>query len=222
MSGPIFDVIAASAGAVVGWSTSRVLRRGPRPVTVPVVACAVGTGLLWLLVVWRWESGGVPAWWLPVPLVVTAPAVALTLADLGHRRLPDALTLPAYPLIAAAMTVAAIAGPATGLLVDAAVGALLVGGVHALVHTLAPASLGAGDVKLSGSLGAVLGTVGWPALVIAACLAAATTLGLALVAVVLRVRHWRAGVPHGPGLLAATCLVAVFPGAGLGVVGMGS
>jgi leader peptidase (prepilin peptidase)/N-methyltransferase len=89
--------------------------------------------------------------------------------------------------------------------VRAAAGALLFGGAHALVHRVAPGSLGAGDVKLSGSLGAVLGAAGWSALASAAVLAALLSLVVALV---------RKGgrVPHGPALLTATWLCTLFPG----------
>ncbi|MEU6642945.1 A24 family peptidase [Saccharomonospora sp. NPDC046836] len=166
-----------------------------------------------------------PEWWLPVPLVVTALAVPLTLADLRHRRLPDVLTLPAYPLAGAALGIAAVTGPGGALAARAMVGAVLFGAAHALVHAVAPAALGAGDVKLSGSLGGVLGATGWQALVVAAGTAAVTTLVLAAVAALFHMRRWREGVPHGPGLLAATCLVALFPGGGLETgseVGMGS
>jgi leader peptidase (prepilin peptidase)/N-methyltransferase len=65
--------------------------------------------------------------------------------------------------------------------------------------------MGGGDVKLAGSLGAVLGAVGWPAMAVAAVLAAA---GTALLAVARRTNH----APHGPSLLAATWLIAAFPG----------
>ena len=58
---------------------------------------------------------------------------------------------------------------------------------------------------LAGSLGAVLGALGWSALVVAAVLAAVVTASLA-------VGRRRAAAPHGPGLLLATWLVAAFPG----------
>jgi leader peptidase (prepilin peptidase)/N-methyltransferase len=77
------------------------------------------------------------------------------------------------------------------------------GGAHLAVHVLAPRALGAGDVKLAGSLGAVLGAVGWSALVVGAVLAA---LGTAVVALARRTR----AAPHGPGLLLATWLLAAW------------
>jgi leader peptidase (prepilin peptidase)/N-methyltransferase len=76
---------------------------------------------------------------------------------------------------------------------------------HVLVRLVSPSAMGAGDVKLAGSLGAVLGAVGWPALVVGAALAAGIT-GL------LAAGSRAATVPHGPGLLASTWLVAAFPG----------
>lgn len=210
-------ITVAVAGVLTGWAASRVLGHGRRPAAVPARWCAAGTAVLWSGVGWRWQASGMPGWWLPVPLVVTALAVPLALADVGHRRLPDALTLPAYPLAGGALAVAAAWGPGGALALRAALAAVLFAGVHALVHAVAPTALGAGDVKLSGSLGGVLGAAGWPALVVAAGTAAVATLVLAGAAALLRVNRWRGGVPHGPGLLAATCLVAVFPGTGLEV-----
>ncbi|MFD2400192.1 hypothetical protein ACFSVJ_30205 [Prauserella oleivorans] len=73
-------------------------------------------------------------------LAVTAVAVPLVLADVRYRRLPDVLTLPAWPLTGAAVTVAAVAGPGVGLAWRAALAAALFAGAHALVHAVAPAS----------------------------------------------------------------------------------
>jgi leader peptidase (prepilin peptidase)/N-methyltransferase len=205
----------AMAGATVAALAAAVLTRARAPAPVPLVPVAALTAALWLFTGWRWLAGAWPSWWLPVPLALTALAVPLAAADLRHRRLPDALTLPAYPILAGAVVAAAVAGPGAALVLRAAGAAALFGGLHLLAHTLSRRSLGAGDVKLAGALGAVLGALNWAALVVAATLAAAFTVVLALV------RRWPHGVPHGPGLLVATWLVAVFPGAG-GQVAMGA
>jgi leader peptidase (prepilin peptidase)/N-methyltransferase len=68
--------------------------------------------------------------------------------------------------------------------------------------------MGAGDVKLSGSQGAVMGAVGWPAVVVGTTLAALLTLAMAATT---RRKHRAQGIPHGPALLAATYVIATFP-----------
>jgi leader peptidase (prepilin peptidase)/N-methyltransferase len=197
----------AVAGFGVGLAGRHMLRAAGAP--APRGACESVSVLLWSGVGWWWSAGGVPGWWLPVPLVVTAFAVPLLLADLRYLRLPNALTLAAYPAFGAAVGVAAAHG-GTSLAVRAGVGALVFGGAHLAVHRLRPDSLGAGDVKLSGSLGLVLGAVGWAALVLCAFLAAVVTV-LLWVFARRRERRWRTAVPNGPGLLLATWLIVLTP-----------
>lgn len=171
MTAPILVTTAAAATAPL---TSALLKRAEAPIPVLPTAVLIVAGVAAVFA--RSLSG----WWLPVPVVLTVVAAPLALADVRHLRLPDVLTLPAYPLLGAAVGAAALGGGGPSLAVRAAVGALLFGGVHALVRRAAPASLGAGDVKLSGSLGGVLGAAGWPHLALAAVLAAALSLVLAV------------------------------------------
>lgn len=203
-----------AAGLLAGAAGRGLLARLRRGARVRAGPCELACAALCALVAARWTAGGLPGWWLPVPLVVTALAVPLAAADLMHRRLPDALTLPAYGLIGGSLGVAALAAGDGHLLVAAAMGCLVFGAAHLVVHVLAPNSLGAGDVKLAGSLGGVLGALGWPALLVASLLASLFTLLLTLGARLARAAVWRSGVPHGPALLLATWLVAVFPATG--------
>jgi leader peptidase (prepilin peptidase)/N-methyltransferase len=199
-----------AAGTAAGILGRRIVNRavhGASRPPWPELACA----LLSALVGWRAAADLLPSWWLPVPLVLGWFAVPLVAADLARRRLPDVLTLPAYPILGLTIAFAAAAGPGPGLALSALAGTLVFGAAHALVRVLAPAAMGGGDVKLAGSLGAVLGALGWPALAIAATAAAGVTATFALVT---RAR----AAPHGPGLLAATWLVAAFPGGHLPVV----
>ncbi|WUL14896.1 prepilin peptidase [Amycolatopsis sp. NBC_00355] len=196
----IFILIALTAATApaAAWA----LRRAAAPIPAGTAAGLAALGAT--AVAARWLGGAWPGWWLPVPALLTVVAVPLALADLRHLRLPDVLTLPAYPLFGAAIGAAALGGGGPSLALRAAAGGLLFGGAHAAVHHFAPASLGAGDVKLSGSLGAVLAAAGWPALALAALTAALLTLAVAAV-------RRRERVPHGPALLAAAWLCVLFP-----------
>lgn len=208
----LVTALLAMAGVVAGVAGRHLLAALRRGTIVHSGWLVAGVAPLWAVVGWQVSTGAAPGWWLPVPLTLTWFAVLLTATDLRHRRLPDALTLPAYPALGAAAAVAASAGGGWRLATGALVGAAVFGVVHAMIHLSSPGALGAGDVKLSGSLGVVLGAVGWPAMVLASALAAVLTLALR----VTGPRRWRDGVPHGPGLLAATSLVALFPGTALG------
>ncbi|MFE3177055.1 prepilin peptidase [Amycolatopsis sp. NPDC059090] len=155
--------------------------------TVAVAAAAVAAV--------RAETGALPAWWLPVAWLVSVLGVPLALADARHRRLPDILTLPAYPAVALTLTLAALSGGGWRLAAGAALGCLLFGGTHLIVHRLSAGGLGPGDVKLAGSFGAVLGAVGGLAPAVAAVLAAMVSLAALLPMWLLRrLRESRASV----------------------------
>ncbi|MGQ0837418.1 prepilin peptidase [Actinokineospora sp.] len=200
-------VSAAVAGTIAGAAARVLLRHLPRGTSVRPGWCEIPVALLWTLVTVRWAAGHLPGWWVPTALLLTWFAVALGVVDLRHRRLPDALTLGAYPVAVVTLTVAAL-GHGLELVVGAVFGAVLFLGLHAAIRWWRPRTLGAGDVKLSGSLGAVLGAVDLSTLVLATVGAAIITLALAA----LRRPEWWTGVPHGPGLLATTSLIALFPG----------
>jgi leader peptidase (prepilin peptidase)/N-methyltransferase len=206
----------ALGGVSAGALGRRVLGRLRRGAVVRPPWCELAVAVLWAIVAARWFAGAAPDWWLPVPLLLSWLGVLLTVTDLAHRRLPDRLTLPAYPVAGVLLGIAAVLGPDPWLAARAVVGGLVFWGLHAAIHWSAPHALGRGDVKLSGSLGAVLGAAGPAALVFGAVLAALVTalLGASLVRR-LATGDVARGIPHGPGLLLATWLVAVFPGAGL-------
>ena len=212
---PLWTVTLTSgtAGVLAGTAGRRLLARLRRGAQVRAGPCELGVAVLWAVLGARMVTGHLPLWWALLPLLLSWFAVLLIATDLAHRRLPDALTLPAYPIAAVLIGAAAAGGHSGALAWRAAAGATALLAVHAVVHLLAPHALGAGDVKLAGSLGAVLGALGWAALVLGMLLG-----GLITAALGLSGRH-RGGVPHGPGLLAATWLLAAFPGAA--VIGTG-
>jgi leader peptidase (prepilin peptidase)/N-methyltransferase len=90
--------------------------------------------------------------WISVPLAVI---------DARCQRLPDALTLPSYPVALALLGFAALLLPGgAGHFVGALAGLALACGVFLLQVLLYPAGLGWGDVKLAGLLGLYLGWLG--------------------------------------------------------------
>ncbi|MEU4806092.1 A24 family peptidase [Actinosynnema sp. NPDC023587] len=182
------------SGLVAGTLGARLLRVLPRGADVGWLWCALPTAALWATTV---AAADVPGRWLPVPLLLSWLVVLFAVTDYRHRRLPDALTLPAYPVLALVLW---FAGADLGRSV---IGCLLFFGVHWAVHRWRPSALGGGDVKLAGALGAVLGAVSWLALPVAAGVASAITLVGAL-------RRSRCGLPHGPGLTGATWLTSVW------------
>ncbi|MGA9311712.1 MAG: A24 family peptidase [Pseudonocardiaceae bacterium] len=197
---------AAVTGAIAGAGGAMVLRRLPRGARVPVPVCTVVVALLWAAVGER-ASEGLPVWWWPVPLVLGWAGVLLAGADLIARRLPDALTLPAYPVVAVLLGVAAAGAGTTEALARAAAGTLLWAGSYAAVRLVAPGALGGGDVKLAGSLGALTAATSWHGLLLAVLAANMLTAAFAGPARLLGYRD----VPHGPAMLAAAWLVVLHP-----------
>ena len=125
---------------------------------------------------------------------VLAWAAALSAIDIRHRRLPNPLTLGGAVVLPG---VAAIVG--RGL--PALLGALALAALYLLVHLMAPAAMGAGDVKLALGLGALTGAFGTDVWALAA-LAAPLLTALAGLA------RGRGGpLPHGPAMCLASLAV---------------
>jgi leader peptidase (prepilin peptidase) / N-methyltransferase len=130
--------------------------------------------------------------------IVVAWAATLTVLDVRHRRLPNALTLSGAVVI-----LAVAAGCGRGL--PALAGALALAALYLVVHLLIPAGLGAGDVKLALGVGGLTGALG-PDVWLLAALGAPVLTGL--LAVVVAVRDRTATVPHGPSMCVASLAAA--------------
>lgn len=190
------------AGGGAGWVGRHLLgalRRGVRP---PSCWCEAGLAVLWSVVGARVVSGASPPWWAALPLLLGWLTVLLSVCDVLAGRLPDALTLSAYPLAALLLGLAAYLDASPALLSGAVLGCALYGGVYGLIRWLAPRALGPGDVKLAGSMGAFAGSVSISAVVLCMLAAALLTLLVAL--------RLRGGIPHGPAMLAPVWLVTTF------------
>lgn len=141
-------------------------------------------------------------------------AVLLTSAavDLRTNRLPDRLTGLALVVVGATTWLLAISEGAD-VLVRVGIGTAVFAGVLEAVHRLQPAGMGRGDVKLAAVLGALLGVVAPSGAdtvrLVVVALMGAMVVTLAVTALVGAVRRSVfAAVPFGPGLAAATWIVA--------------
>jgi leader peptidase (prepilin peptidase)/N-methyltransferase len=150
------------------------------------------------------------SWVLPALLYLVAISIALTMIDLELKRLPNAITLPSYPVSAALLTLAALAEGEPGRLVRAAICGLGLYGAYFVLMIINPRGMGFGDVKLAGVLGLYLGWFGWQHAVIGGFLAFFVG---GLVGIILMIAG-RAGrksqIPFGPFMIIGTWLALAF------------
>lgn len=193
---------------VLGWL---VLRGRCRDCSAPISPrypmVELGTAALFAVMAVRFGFDPV----LPAYLYLAAVGTALALIDLDCKRLPDALTLPSYPVALVLLAVGAGLGSDSGELLRAVLGGVAMFAVYFALCFAYPAGMGFGDVKLAGVLGLYLGWLGWG--VWAAGLFLGFLLGglfgVALIA--LRMGSRKTAVPFGPFMLLGV-LIAIVAG----------
>ncbi|GAA3024516.1 prepilin peptidase [Microbacterium dextranolyticum] len=138
---------------------------------------------------------------LAASLYLAALTVALTVIDVRIHRLPNAIVLPAYPVLALAFAAACLAGAPWGGLVRAALAGAVLFAFFAALRLVRPGAMGGGDVKLAGVVGAALGWIGWTAVVVGTL--AAFVAGGLVGAVLIGTRRatGATAIPFGPFLL---------------------
>ena len=145
-------------------------------------------------------------------LYLAAVGLALAMIDFDHKRLPDVLTLPSYPVALALLGLAAVLDHRghTPFLRAVLAGAALYA-FYEVIGFIQPRGMGGGDIKLSGVLGLYLGWLGWGELVVGAfsafLIGALVSIGLVIFAGAGR----KTKVPFGPFMLLGT-LVGVYAG----------
>lgn len=165
------------------------------------------TAAVFGLLAWHLDS----LWELPAFLYLAAVGIALAFIDLDVHRLPNALTLPSYPIAAALLAVGALGEHDPYRLARAAVGMAALYAFYYVLMLVKQGGMGFGDVKLAGVLGMYLGYLGWGVLAVGAFLGFLLG-GLAgFVLLALRRVGRRDGIPFGPSMVAGA-LLAVFVG----------
>lgn len=150
---------------------------------------------------------------LPAFCYLAGIGVPLAVIDARCRRLPDALTLPSYPVALALLGLAALLLPGGGGHFRSALLGLAVAGAVFLIQVLLyPAGLGWGDVKLSGLLGLYLGWLGLSALTAGLFLGYLSAAGAGLALIAARRASRKSLLPFGPFLLAGALAAILLSG----------
>lgn len=202
---------------VLSWAVLRgQCRDCAEPISVRYPLVELATAALFALVVLRFgpallaatdaREAAVATAVLVAMLYLMAVSVALALIDLDVHRLPNAIVLPAYPVLAALLTAASAFSGDWGALLRAGVGLAVLGGGYLALALVVPGGMGLGDVKLAGVLGLVLAYLGWGPLAVGAfgafLLGGSFAIGLMVAGRAKR----GSGIPFGPWMLGGAWL----------------
>jgi leader peptidase (prepilin peptidase)/N-methyltransferase len=149
---------------------------------------------------------------LPAYLFFVAVGIALTAIDLDVLRLPNVIVYPSYVVLAALLTTAALVHGGPAPLVRALIGGAALFAFYLALALAYPGGMGLGDVKLAGVVGAVLGFVSYPALVVGAFAAFVIGAVVAVWLTVSRGANGKTAVPFGP-FMVSGALLAIFASA---------
>ncbi len=151
-----------------------------------------------------WTTQESIAWWLALVayLWLAAAGIALTLIDLAHQRLPDAVVLPSLIVVVVLLSSAAVLAGDWGRLASTLAAAAGLFAVYFAIALVYPRGIGGGDVKLAPLVGSALGFIGWGAVAVGAFAGflLGAVFGLTLIA--MRRATRKTGVPFGPFMLA--------------------
>jgi leader peptidase (prepilin peptidase)/N-methyltransferase len=146
---------------------------------------------------------------LPAYLYFSAIGIALAMIDRDVHRLPNAIVLPSYLVLALGLTMAAVVEDRPEALVRAGIGGLALFILYFLMAFIYPAGMGFGDVKLAGIIGAMTGFLSFSALLVGAF--AAFVIGGVVGALVIAFGRGsrKMQIPFGPFMIAGA-FVALF------------
>jgi leader peptidase (prepilin peptidase)/N-methyltransferase len=210
---PLVLGVGAMVGGVFGFGADRLAARWPahadgsvRAIDWRTVAIVAASALTLALLLGRWPETADRV----VLGIYLGALMVLAATDLDQKLLPDVITLPLIPF--ALLTVILGIDP---LLAgkDLALGSAIAAGIGApllllLTDRLFGGGLGMGDVKLSVSLGLMLGVSRLLAGFLVASIAGALVL---VVLIAVRRLSLRSAVPFGPILIAAGIIGALLP-----------
>ncbi len=154
-----------------------------------------------------------------------AISIALALIDLDTHTLPNAIVLPAYPVLAGLLVVASLLSSDWARLITAVAGAAILFGFYYLLAIISPRGMGFGDVKLAGVIGMLLGWLGWGPLAVGGFSAFLLGGTFSIILILFRRVNRKGGIPFGPWMIVGAFVGVVFGDplieAYLGALGIG-
>lgn len=135
--------------------------------------------------------------------------VALAQVDLAVQRLPDRLTLPAYPAVLVLLALAAAFDDNWAAFARSLLGGLALGATYLLLGLLGAGQLGGGDIKLAGLIGLALGWIGWSTLIAGASLGFVMAAVVSLIMLAGRRISRRSMISFGPYMLCGALLAVL-------------
>lgn len=147
---------------------------------------------------------------LPLFVALCVLGVLLGFIDVACKRLPDLLVIPAIGVSAGLLAVVAVVWRDWGSLLQAFLGAALLGAIFLVLYLLPGQGLGFGDVKLAGLLGLFLGWLGWPAVLLGALLPWLVNAPVVITLLLAGKVGRKSAVAFGPAMLIGALLAVVF------------
>lgn len=169
---PVGAVVVAVLCGALGILVPRLIAAVPEPEEPaddkqPYADIAARPGLAWqsaviCAVIGALLGSAIELEWPLLFLVPLVPVgVALALIDWRTCLLPTRIISPTYLALIPLVVIAALASGEPKLILHAAIGWAVMGGIYVLLWIIHPRGMGYGDVRLSGILGIVLGYLGW-------------------------------------------------------------
>jgi leader peptidase (prepilin peptidase)/N-methyltransferase len=202
----------AALGALIGTALRRPARallptpRQAHPLIAAVTLASITACLFGLL---AWRVGVRPE--LLAYSALAAVCVPLATIDVLEQRLPAKLLMPAYPIVAALLALAALMGHngATMLRSIAAMTVLLA--FYLTIAFAAPGALGAADIRLAGLLGLALGWPGWTTVIVGTLFGLLYGSLTSATMIALRCATHHTLIPFGPALIAGAFTGLLLP-----------
>jgi leader peptidase (prepilin peptidase)/N-methyltransferase len=202
----ILVVLVGIAGVVAGFASRRlVAAQTDSPVSAPLLGLV--TGALAALAAWRFGL----AWELPAYLYFAGVSVPLAVIDLRTLRLPNVLTLSAYPIVAALLLLPAIADGSWQSYLRAVLAGAAVLALFVVLHLINPSGMGLGDVKLAGPMGALLGWLSWQVTTLGVIMGFSLVAVVGITMILARRADRKSALPFGPFMLAGAWIAILGP-----------